>query len=390
MEQSEVGLPAGSIFNGSSKGTLLTVANRFSPARFRISITPNTSGCRYCILLYHHPALSKIFSFSFVFSSQSSHLRRYSSRLSRILNASFSIVSALLSNEYAALWAICHWQVPCLRLGKAEGNRVARRVQRLTMTQPSKKRKDINDFFKPFSKRSTPEQDLLAPRRGLQINSEYAFTIKETPVPGLALLPNFIEPAEERSILSFLNDASKCTWRTDLSRRTMHFGGTYCLMPSKTNLPTKAKPEILQAPPMPKELEWLVQRMVEAHVFPDGQRPQYCIVNEYTDNLGISAHTENFQFGEPVVGLSLLSTCPIRFHELTEPFDGSVRSGKAGKAEKTGRKVDVNMPGRSLLVMRGESRWRWQHEIARSAKGRGAGWKRVSLTFRYRSEGSTL
>lgn len=255
------------------------------------------------------------------------------------------------------------------------------------MEQPSKEHKSITDFFKPISKLSFPEQDLLAPQRGLQKNSEYALTIKETPVPGLALLPNLVTPAEEQSILKFLNDASKCTWRTDLSRRTMHFGGTYCLMPSKTEIQTKAKPEIRQAPPMPEELEWLIQRMVDAHVFPGSQKPQYCIVNEYTNNLGISAHTENFQFGEPVVGLSLLSTCPIRFHELTEPFDGSVRSGKAGKAEKTGRKVDVNMPGRSLLVMRGESRWKWQHEIMRSAEGRGAGWKRVSLTFRYKPEG---
>ena len=128
--------------------------------------------------------------------------------------------------------------------------------------------------------------------------------------------------------------------------------------------------------------------MVEAQIFPDNQRPQYCIVNEYTQSLGISAHTENFQFGEPIVGLSLLSACPIRFHELTEPYDGSVRSGKAGKAERTGRKVDVNLPGRSLLVMRGESRWRWQHEIVRSTTGRGVGWKRVSLTFRYKAEGA--
>ena len=166
----------------------------------------------------------------------------------------------------------------------------------------------------------------------------------------------------------------------------MHFGGTYCLMPSKSHTSTGAKPEIISAPPMPQELEWLIQRMVDMDVYPNNQRPQYCIVNEYTDNLGISAHTENFQFGEPVVGLSLLSACPIRFHELTAPFDGSVRSGKAGKAEKAGRTCNVNMPGRSLLIMKGESRWKWQHEILRSAKGRGPGWKRVSLTFRYRPE----
>ena len=127
--------------------------------------------------------------------------------------------------------------------------------------------------------------------------------------------------------------------------------------------------------------------MVDENIFLGNQRPQYCIVNEYTANLGISAHTENFQFGEPVVGLSLLSACPIRFHELTKPFDGSVRSGEAGKAEKTGIKVDVDMPGRSLLVMKGESRWKWQHEIVRSAKDRGVGWKRISLTFRYKLDG---
>ena len=50
-----------------------------------------------------------------------------------------------------------------------------------------------------------------------------------------------------------------------------------------------------------------------------------------------------------MVGLSLLSTCPIRFHELLEPYDGSVRSRKAGKARKTGKVVDVEMPGREFV-----------------------------------------
>ncbi len=35
------------------------------------------------------------------------------------------------------------------------------------------------------------------------------------------------------------------------------------------------------------------------------------------------------------------------------------------------------------MVMTGEARWKWQHEIVRSRKGRiGDAWKRVSLTFR--------
>ena len=72
----------------------------------------------------------------------------------------------------------------------------------------------------------------------------------------------------------------------------------------------------------------------------------------------------------------------MRFHELVTPDGGSVRSGKAQKAQRTGRWVDVWLPKRSLLVMNDEARWKWQHEIVRSGKGRGKGWERVSLTFR--------
>lgn len=77
----------------------------------------------------------------------------------------------------------------------------------------------------------------------------------------------------------------------------------------------------------------------------------------------------------------------MRFHELERRDDGSVRSGKAQVAPRTGRKIDVWMSGRSLLVMRGDARSLWQHEIVRGRKRRkesgGEGeWKRTSLTFR--------
>lgn len=256
------------------------------------------------------------------------------------------------------------------------------------MQAPPTKRKAINDFFQPSPKRSTTQSQLDASK-----TDDESVQLNHTPIPestsvtGLTLHRDFVSSAEEPEILHFLNDPTRCSWRTDLSRRTMHFGGTYCLMPPKTQSGDQpSKPQVLQAPPMPVELGWLIQRMVDARVFPSDKRPQYCIINEYTGAQGISAHTENFQFEEPVVGLSLLSTCPIRFIELTRPFDGSVRSGKAGKADKTGKEVDVELPGRSLLVMNGESRWKWQHEILRSKRGRRDGWKRVSLTFRYKDE----
>ncbi|KAI4182853.1 MAG: hypothetical protein L6R41_005749 [Letrouitia leprolyta] len=248
------------------------------------------------------------------------------------------------------------------------------------------KRKAIDDFFTPLKKK-LPLSKNITSAHGEGNNKDLLATLPRTistAVPGLSLILDYVSQAEERDILAFLDDSTKCTWRTDLSRRTMHFGGTYCIMPRRNVTSDPSKAEILQAPNLPPELNWLVQRFLDTSVYSHEQRPQYCIVNEYAGALGISAHTENFQFGEPVVGLSLLSASAIRFHEMVGAYDGSVRSGKAAQAQKTGKVLDIQLPSRSLLVMNGPSRWSWQHEIVRSAKGRGPNWKRVSLTFRFK------
>jgi hypothetical protein len=103
--------------------------------------------------------------------------------------------------------------------------------------------------------------------------------------------------------------------------------------------------------------------------------PQYCTVNEYVSSQEISAYVENFPFGEPVVRFSLLSPVSVRFHELVRADGGSVRSGRAALAAKTGKKEDVLSKGRSFCVMKGDSRWNWQNEVVRNGKGRGMGGK---------------
>lgn len=206
-------------------------------------------------------------------------------------------------------------------------------------------------------------------------------------VPGLSLLRNFITSSEEAKILAFL-DAQ--TWRTDLARRVIHYGGTYCLLPSRDASPEERKKiesNIITAPPIPPGIEWVVDRLVSHDFYSPDAKPTYCIVNAYDPGQGISAHVENFRFGEPVVGLTLSAGDHMRFHELVSEDDGSVRSGKAGKAERTGKKVDVWLERRGLVVMRGESRRKWQHEIVRGRKGgKGEEWRRVSLTFRVEKE----
>jgi alkylated DNA repair dioxygenase AlkB len=205
-------------------------------------------------------------------------------------------------------------------------------------------------------------------------------------VPGLSVIPEFILSTVEEDLLLFLENQP---WRTDLARRTMHFGGTYCLMPSGTQdaIEPKPKPEIITAPPIPPDFHDLMERFFKEGIYNPGAPPEYCIVNEYKAAHGISAHVENFTFGEPVCSLTLHDGDHMRFHELEAAHDGSVRSGKSRLAKRTGRKVDVWLPPRSLAVLRGDARYKWQHEIVRSRTGRlpcrpGEEWKRTSLTFR--------
>ncbi|KAJ9111435.1 hypothetical protein QFC19_001204 [Naganishia cerealis] len=147
------------------------------------------------------------------------------------------------------------------------------------------------------------------------------------------------------------------------------------------------RPEVIQAPPIPPEFDSLMGVFSKQRIYESSNLPEYCIVNEYKLDHGISAHIENFTFGEPVCSLTLHDGDFMRFHELEAPQDGSVRSGKSRLGKRTGRKVDVWLPPRSLAVLRGDARFKWQHEIVRSRTRRTASrpdveWKRTSLTFR--------
>ena len=239
------------------------------------------------------------------------------------------------------------------------------------------KRKTLQDYF---------ETTRPAVKKSRLAGAEHELPLKETilqQVPGLATIQSFITPEEEALLLKYVDSLP---WRTDLSRRTYHFGDTYCLMPPKNCTPAQRKrieTTTIKAPPIPDQLSSVLDRMVSAGLYSADMRPAYCIVNEYTTGLGISAHVENFRFGEPVCSLTLAGNDTMRFHELTEAHDGSVRSGKAVTAPRTGRREDIQLDRRSLLILRGDARSSWQHEIVRGrGKERPLGWRRVSLTFR--------
>jgi hypothetical protein len=246
------------------------------------------------------------------------------------------------------------------------------------MPSTSLKRKTLHDNFQG------PSELLVPPEPPNSHN-----------IPALPITPNFVIPNEQATLLSLLDAAA---WRTDLSRRTIHYGGTYCLMQPKTASAEEREAiskTIITAAPILDDLTWLIDRMITNDLCTAETPPTFCIVcatsplprvpaipspqlihtrNEYTQTHGISAHVENFRFGEPVCSLTLSCADFMRFHELSAPHDGSVRSFKAIRAPRMVRGVDVWLPVGSLLVPKGDARERWQHKIVgrRRRKGRGS------------------
>ena len=256
-----------------------------------------------------------------------------------------------------------------------------------TPVQSSTKRKTLHDYF---DHKPSHDDKKTKPALGASFHAAAAAAAATSisHVPGLSMLESFVTAEEEASILDFL-DSQK--WRTDLARRTMHFGGTYCLMPPRNASPgTRKKTEqnIITAPAMPPELGFVIDRMVEHGLYLKGALPEFCIVNEYLPGQGISAHVENFRFGEPVCSLTLAGADSMRFHELEAANDGSVRSGKAAAAPRTGTRRDVLLQRRSLVILKEDARSKWQHEIVRGRESsKPPSWRRVSLTFRVEKPG---
>lgn len=177
-------------------------------------------------------------------------------------------------------------------------------------------------------------------------------------IPGLVIIENFITHAEELKLLEKVNAAP---WNGNLKRRTQHYGFKY-------NYTDRNLDKDNYLGPLPEFSEFVLQRMLDNQLI--SERPVQLIVNEYTPGQGIAAHTDAKVFGDPVISLSLGSHCMFVFTQGT-------------------KKIELYLKPRTLIIMRGESRWNWQHAIplkksdvnpvTGKTEQRGI---RISLTFR--------
>lgn len=177
--------------------------------------------------------------------------------------------------------------------------------------------------------------------------------------PGARLADGFIDQDQAQQLLATI-DAKP--WRSDLKRRVQHYGWRY------DNRARAVSPE-MDLGPLPRWLAEVAEHVGRYAQF--GVTPDQVIVNEYLPGQGISAHVDCEPcFGPLIASLSLGGTVEMTFRKRS-----------------SGERHSVILAPANLLILSGEARYNWTHEIParKSDLIKGAPQprkRRVSLTLR--------
>jgi len=174
-------------------------------------------------------------------------------------------------------------------------------------------------------------------------------------IAGLQYIRNYLDQTTHDRLIAVVDEH---VWQQSVDHRVQVYGYHYSRRQQDAY-------RIGELPPWGRALA--VQLADDGYV---PQVPNQLVVNDYPPGAGIFQHIDQDVFGDTVISISLGSTCVMRFTETT-----------AGHTE------DVLLEPRSLLVLSGAARWRWQHEIPARGSDMWDGReyprsRRVSLTFR--------
>ncbi len=184
-----------------------------------------------------------------------------------------------------------------------------------------------------------------------------------TEVPGLYIQENILTPETETQIIEWFDTRE---WSTVLPRRTQHFGYLYGYQGTDLTL----------GDPFEGWITYLSEYLTKHKIM---EPIDQCIVNEYDRDQKIGKHIDGKRgnrpniFGPRIVSISLAADTNFIFTNT-----------------QTKQKVELYLPRRSLLVMTGDSRYVWTHEIPKRLSIKIDGkwikkpenYRRISLTFR--------
>lgn len=171
--------------------------------------------------------------------------------------------------------------------------------------------------------------------------------------PGMVYSPEFLSPAEEADLITLLRQLPLAAARYKdwtARRRVASYGGSFDY-DSNRLLPAEPLPAVL--------LPWRDRMAAWAGLAPEAL--VHALVAEYAPGTPLGWHRDVPDF-EDVVGLSLGGAAVLRFrpHVPQQP-------GPAAGATPRRRRADVlslTAAPRSIYLLRGPSRWQWQHSVA--------------------------
>ncbi|MGX6649217.1 alpha-ketoglutarate-dependent dioxygenase AlkB [Maricaulaceae bacterium MS644] len=201
---------------------------------------------------------------------------------------------------------------------------------------------------------------VMLPKPGDQAGELGDSGFMDTLLPsGARLIDDFVDPREAQFLLTAI-DAE--VWRSDLKRRVQQYGWLY-------DYRARAVSPDMDLGPLPSWVTEFAERVGQDGEF--GATPDQVIVNEYLPGQGISAHVDCEPcFGPAVASLSLGGEVEMVFRERA-----------------TGEHRSVILEPLMLLILSGEARYNWTHEIPARKSDMIEGTRkprkrRVSLTFR--------
>jgi alkylated DNA repair dioxygenase AlkB len=174
-------------------------------------------------------------------------------------------------------------------------------------------------------------------------------------IAGLRYVADYLAPDTQELLLAAV-DAQP--WQTSVDHGVQIYGYRY----------SHRTREVFPIGELPAWARELAERLWRDGLVPE--MPNQLVANDYPPGAGIFAHIDQAVFGDTVASVSLGSACVMRFSD--------VRSECIEEC--------LLEPG-SVLVLSGEARWSWKHEIPARAvdiwqtheRPRS---RRVSLTFR--------
>jgi len=172
---------------------------------------------------------------------------------------------------------------------------------------------------------------------------------------GFSYYPEFITPAEEATLLGVIQtlplEHAPGYEEKKARRRILSFGRTY----------DYEREVLVPGPALPPFLESVQRKIAKRLDIPKSHIVE-ALITEYAPGTPLGWHRDNESY-ELIAGLSLSGWARLRLRPLP-------RAGDPKDIQS------IELEPRSLYIMRGDSRWKWQHSVAETRT------LRYSITFR--------